>query len=796
MLSDVAFRTELANLRRENERVNQRLGQLSRLSRRVSSSLDLSVALQDIVNSACDLTGARYGALGMFDESGRIETFVTYGLTADERRRLGDLPRGLGLLGLLQHEPRLLRIADLSKHPRSVGFPQHHPPMKSFLGVPLMLGETSLGNLYLTEKMDAEEFTPEDEDALMLFASHAALAINNAKQYGALEEERRRLESLVRLSPVGVLIIEAGTRRIITANREAERILGSRYRQGEVIEDHDLFSAPARGTADLGDEPPIYRALVRGEMVRAVEIMQETADGHTILTVVSAAPIYDEHDEIVAAVSIIQDISALEEVEKMKSEFLGVISHELRTPLTVIKGSAATVLSSGHPYDEREAGEFFRIIDEQADRMRDLINNLLDVTRIDAGSLSVNPEPLDITDSLEEAHAVFVESGYHQEIEINAPPEPVMVHADRRRIVQALNNLLSNAGKYSAETAGITITVEQDDESATVHVSDQGRGIAPASLPHIFKKYYQVRGEQNGNSLGSGLGLAICKGIVEAHGGRIWATSAGEGQGSTFSFTLPSTEGAHFRRLADVTRRSYHTGAVAASGSKTKILVVDDEPQVLRYVQSALSRAGYKPIVTADPAEVIGIVELEEPQLVLLDLIFPDGDGFEALAQLRASSGVPVICLTARDGESDIVRALRLGADDYVTKPFAPTELVARIEASLRRRVLVDQMEVRAPFEHEDLRIDFAAQRVSVSGEEVDLTPTEYKLLHELAVNAGRVLTHDQILHRVWGAEYAGESHLIRAIVRNLRRKIGDDARNPRFIFTVTHVGYRMSRPE
>ena len=796
MSSDVAFRNELANLRRENERLNQRLGQLSRLSHRICSSLELSVALQDIVDSACDLTGARYGALGVFDESGRIETFVTYGLTDSERERLGDLPRGLGLLGLLKDEQRPLRIADLSMHPRSVGFPPHHPPMKSFLGAPLTLGETSLGNLYLTEKMGAEEFALEDEDALVLFASHAALAINNAKQYAALEEERRRLESLVRLSPVGVLMIEAGTRRIITANREAERILGSGYRQGEVVEGPASFCAQAHGKDDDGDEPPIYRALVRGETVRAEEITQAATDGRTILTVVSAAPIYDDQGGIVAAVSIIQDISALEEVEKMKSEFLGVISHELRTPLTVIKGSAATVLSSGHPYDEREAGEFFRIIDEQADRMRDLINNLLDVTRIDAGSLSVNPEPLNIADALEEACAVFVESGYHQEMEINAPPEPVMVLADRRRIVQVLNNLLSNAGKYSAETSGIVIAVEQDGESATVHVSDQGRGIAPASLPHIFKKYYQVRGEQDGSSRGSGLGLAICKGIVEAHGGRIWVTSAGEGRGSTFSFALPTAEGARVQRLSDVTRRTHHSGTVVASGSRTKILVVDDEPQVLRYVQNALTRAGFNPIATADPAEVMGIVELEEPQLVLLDLIFPDGDGFEVLTQLRASSGVPVICLTARDDESDIVKALRLGADDYVTKPFAPSELVARIEASLRRRVLVDGMEVRPPFEHEGLRIDFAAQRVYISEEEVDLTPTEYKLLHELAVNAGRVLTHDQILHRVWGDEYAGEGHLIRAIVRNLRRKIGDDARKPRFIFTVTHVGYRMSRPE
>ena len=123
MSTDVAFHKELANLRRENERLNQRLRQMSSLSGRISSSLELSVALQDIVDSACDLTGARYGALGVFDESGRIETFVTYGLTADERERLGDLPRGLGLLGLLQHEQRLLRIADLSNHPGPWGFP-------------------------------------------------------------------------------------------------------------------------------------------------------------------------------------------------------------------------------------------------------------------------------------------------------------------------------------------------------------------------------------------------------------------------------------------------------------------------------------------------------------------------------------------------------------------------------------------------------------------------------------------------------------------------------------------------
>ena len=189
------------------------------------------------------------------------------------------------------------------------------------------------------------------------------------------------------------------------------------------------------------------------------------------------------------------------------------------------------------------------------------------------------------------------------------------------------------------------------------------------------------------------------------------------------------------------------------------------------------------------------MIEMEQPQLVLLDLMFPGTDGFELLRRIRAASGVLVICLTARDDEDTIVKTLRLGADDYVTKPFSPSELIARIEASLRRRVLVDQLEVRSLFELEELTIDFAARSVSVSGEEVNLTPTEYKLLSELASNAGRVLTHDEILRRVWGPEYSGESHLVRAIVRNVRRKLGDSARNPCFIFTMPQVGYRMAKP-
>jgi two-component system KDP operon response regulator KdpE len=157
---------------------------------------------------------------------------------------------------------------------------------------------------------------------------------------------------------------------------------------------------------------------------------------------------------------------------------------------------------------------------------------------------------------------------------------------------------------------------------------------------------------------------------------------------------------------------------------------------------------------------------------------------------------VPVIFLTAQADSELATRALRSGADDYVTKLFAPSELMARIEASLRRRVLSDQTEVRAPYKLAALEVNFADRLVTMDGTPVALSATEYKLLLELATNAGRVLTHDQILRQVWGPEYSGESELVRSFIRNLRRKLGDDARNPRYILTEPQVGYRKARPD
>jgi GAF domain-containing protein len=304
---------ELQNLRGENQRVRGLLPLLSDLSLRITSTLDLPTVLQDVIDAACVLTGARYGALGVFDDFGRIQEFITHGISLEERKRIDDLPQGLGLLGWLQDLQQPLRLADLSRHPRSVGFPPNHPPMKTFLGAPLRHQDEKLGNVYLTEKAEGIEFTPEDEALLVLFAAHAASAIYNARLHQRVEaersraeEERKHLDALVNTSPVGVLVLDAATEEILLVNQETQRLLDASWSAGNYFDQDTIVRRRPDGREYPPEELPIQRALKRGESVRAEEVCFEFPDGRVVPTLVSATPIYSDDGRVTAAIAVIQ----------------------------------------------------------------------------------------------------------------------------------------------------------------------------------------------------------------------------------------------------------------------------------------------------------------------------------------------------------------------------------------------------------------------------------------------------------------------------------------------------------
>jgi DNA-binding response OmpR family regulator len=226
------------------------------------------------------------------------------------------------------------------------------------------------------------------------------------------------------------------------------------------------------------------------------------------------------------------------------------------------------------------------------------------------------------------------------------------------------------------------------------------------------------------------------------------------------------------------------------------VLVVDDELRLVDVLRMNLEVEGYRVLEAHDGLEALDRLKADLPDLVVLDVMMPELDGFQTLKRIREVSNVPVIMLTVRDEESDRIRGLEIGADDYLTKPFSPRELQTRIKALLRRtftpapprktRIVVD----------DDLTIDFSKHEVLVRGQKVTLRPTEYRLLYHLVNNAGRLLTHEALLSKVWGHEYRDEGHYLRLYINYLRQKLERDPTHPKYILTERGMGYRFRELE
>jgi two-component system KDP operon response regulator KdpE len=229
---------------------------------------------------------------------------------------------------------------------------------------------------------------------------------------------------------------------------------------------------------------------------------------------------------------------------------------------------------------------------------------------------------------------------------------------------------------------------------------------------------------------------------------------------------------------------------VSGFSGKT-VLVVDDESRMVEFIAMNLELEGFHVVRAANGSGALEKATKEHPDLVLLDIMMPDMDGFETLQELREISSVPVIFLTAKSEEVDRIKGLDLGADDYITKPFSPKELVSRIRAVLRRTepAAVTSSEIVVDNE---LRVNFDQRKVIVRGQEIRLRPTEYRLLYQLVTNAGKLLTHEVILSRVWGAEYRDEDQYVRLYITYLRQKIEKDPKNPKYILSERGLGYRF----
>lgn len=779
-----------AQLRQRVAVLEDRISGLCASVLRVSASLDLDTVLQEVVDNARALTGARYGVIATEGDTGMIQDFVTSGFTPEEREEMAAWSEGPRLFAHFRDLQAPLRLANLPEYVRKLGFSTSLMRSQTLQCTPMRHRNVYVGSFFLAEKEGAPEFTDGDEEVLVLFASQAAAAIANARAHRDERRARADLEALVETSPVGVVVFEGGTGKPVSLNREARRIAEGLGLPGQSLEEllNVITCRWADGREVTLAEFPMAQQVDTSRTIRTEELTLSVPDGRSVTVLVNATPIRSASGAVESMVVTLQDLAPLEELERLRAEFLSMVSHELRMPLISIKGSTATVLGTSPAPDPAEMLQFFRVIDQQADQMRGLIADLLDQGRIEAGRLSVSAEPADVAGLVDQAKRTFLTSHTRHTLEIDLPENLPRVMADRERIVQVLNNLFANAARHSPESSPIRIGATQDGVHVAVSVSDQGPGVAPERLPHLFRKHAGAAGGDRERGVEYGLGLAICKGLVEAHGGRIWAESAGVGQGTRFTFTVPVDEE---RVDAAPETAPSRTGPRRQGKVRPPILVVDDDPQTLRYVRDALTQAGYAPLLTGDPDELPRLIRAHRPRLVLLDLLLPETDGIELMERTPELDDMPVIFISVYGRDETIVRALDAGAADYIVKPFSPSELTARVRAALRRRAEPE------PFQLGELSILYEERRVMVGDRPVALTATEFEVLRVLSSNAGRVVTYESLLRQAWGRRdrSTDDPKLVRAMVKSLRRKLGDDAANPAYVRNVRGVGYRMPRP-
>lgn len=764
--------------------LRERIEALNEAILRVNDRLELAVVLQKVVDRACELTNSKSGIICLIDEFGDVQDYVTCGISDEERRGFEEWNEGRQLFAHLRDLPGPTRLTNLPDYVKSKGFSPRLMRDEMLLVMPMRHHGELLGNFFLSEKKDGAEFTIDDEETLEVFASQAASSIANARAFSREERALADLAAVIETSPIGVVVFDGKTGLPTSFNREARSLVESLRGIGQ--EPEDLLDMVTCRFVDGSEidlaELPMAKAMADAAKLRAEEVVISRQDGRSVRALINVTPIRND-DEIVSVVVTMQSLESLDEIERLRTEFVSMVSHELRSPLAAIKGAATTVLESTRTIAHSEVLQFFRIVNAQADHMQSLIADLLDAGRIETGTLSVNTETCDLVDLLDRARSMFLNRGAEHTIQIDLPHDMKQVMADPERIVQVLGNLFANAARHSPASRPIKVLAEIQDVYVSVSVEDAGNGVDPDILPHLFRKHVMSVSGETTFDRATGLGLAICKGLVEAHGGRIRAENLENGNGSRFTFTLPivsSTDTAN-------DRLENHTTPVGAY--KKCILVVDDDPVTLRFVRNTLTEAGFEAFTTGDVETLANLIRDIRPDLVLLDLVLPGIDGIELMKTIPELNDVPVIFISGYGRDETIARALGTGAADYIVKPFSPTELCARVSAAIRLRETPSSLSFGA------LTIDFSRRFVFLKGLEISLTSKEYDVLRVLTQNAGKVVTFEYLIRHAWRRRGGENMQRVRAFIRKLRVKLEDDAANPTYIFNVHGVGYRFVNP-
>jgi PAS domain S-box-containing protein len=502
------------------------------ISRALTSQLSLNEVLRRILQSATEMLDGQAGLIALAEG----ETFgvrASYGIKPALLHffapLLTDIPRDDTTSF---HIPELERKMRLVAQAAGLGFHQ-------VIALPMVIGSELVGVVYSFREFGGA-FGINEIQLLQSFANQAAIAVHNAKLYEATLTEKRRLDAILRHSGDGIMILKAN-QMVESINLTLARMTGW---QPEQISDqiHEGVIRWAKRDTGMSLEEAVAGGWpLDDKSVLYVEGDLLSLDGSTISVGITYAPLFDLAGHLQNIIANVRDITRFRAAEEAKSTFISVISHELKTPVSLIKGYASTLRREDANWDREVVDESLQVIEEESDRLAELIDNLLDATRFQAGNLKLELEDLAIDLLADEMAEKYQTQSTAHRFKTAFPTKFPTVRADRKRLMQVLANLLNNAIKYSPGGGEVKISGQVRKDTVQISVSDQGIGIAEAEQERVFDRFYRVDNALSRETQGAGLGLYIVRAIVEAHGGRIWAESTAKA-GTTFHFTLPLSQ--------------------------------------------------------------------------------------------------------------------------------------------------------------------------------------------------------------------------------------------------------------
>ncbi|MBN1485153.1 MAG: GAF domain-containing protein [Chloroflexia bacterium] len=661
-----------------------RLEALHTITTELASSLDLDEILLKTVDLASMATGRSLGMILLRDPaSGDLvcRAMLDEGNILRPGRQVISLESAGALRRVLEGQEALC-LDNVEENPPEEGLPPLPAGTRSIAAVPLVAADAVHGVIVLTHSQPA--FFDEDQMRLLsTLGSEVSTAIHNAELYSYINDQALRLAEMLQFQQEEAsksrAILQSIADGVIVVDREEQLILANQA-AAEILEiPRDELEAKY-----MRDLPGLF--LPGG--VLAQEYRRFELEENRYLNVI-LADVVTNLGEHLGTVYVLRDITREVEADRTKSEFVSTVSHELRTPLTSIKGYVDLILLGSVGEITPMQQKFLDVVRSNANRLVDLINDLLDISRIETGRMALNPEWVSVFDLVEEViEAARMELERKQlELSVEVPADLPMVQADRKRVLQVLNNLVSNAYKYTREGGQVQVKVQCTNGYVQVDVSDTGVGISDADLKRLFNRFFRADNPLRDEVGGTGLGLAISKSFVEMHGGEMWVESELD-VGSTFSFTLPLSgpkldaededeQGPVLQSVVETppqageTENSYH------------ILVVDDEVHICDLLRYQLEIAGYRVSTALDGEDALTMAWQEQPDLIILDIMMSGMDGFEVLEQLktnRQTATIPVVISSIIAEEENL---LAMGAVDFVPKPLNEIVLQETIERIL-----------------------------------------------------------------------------------------------------------------